>query len=252
MTDRDLFLHEYIDIVGQHQWDYMEHAKAQAGHEKVDFELLGTWYTMGTTGRWPQVVNIWEIPGGWDGWYGKCDRLGMKRMSNAHLEGWWTKAYTFRTGGWDRLLANAKGGPNMASLSAAGVEGSLFVHEMSEVRPGTALEYLDAVREERAPLMAEYGHHLVGLWEVMMNDYEVCTVWATEAEHHVRMAKARDVARGLASAEAAGVEGDPRIEAWHRTARQWTTRWREELMTPAPGTLCGPATAPLDDSVGAP
>jgi hypothetical protein len=49
MTDRDLFLHEYIDIVGQHQWDYMEHAKAQAGHEKVDFELLGTWYTMGTT-----------------------------------------------------------------------------------------------------------------------------------------------------------------------------------------------------------
>ena len=79
--ERPLFLHEYIDIVGQHQWDYMEHAKRQAGHEKVDFELLGTWYTMGITGRWPQVVNIWDIPGGWDGWYGKVDRLGMKRMS---------------------------------------------------------------------------------------------------------------------------------------------------------------------------
>ena len=62
VTDRDLFLHELIDIVGQHQWDYMEHAKAQAGHEKVGFELLGTWYTMGITGRWPQVVNVWEIP----------------------------------------------------------------------------------------------------------------------------------------------------------------------------------------------
>lgn len=249
MTDRDLFLHEFIDIVGQHQWDYMEHAKAQAGHEKVEFELLGTWYTMGITGRWPQVVNIWEIPGGWDGWYGKVDRLGMKRMSNRHLEGWWTTAYNYRTGGVDRLLAAAPGCPTMATLAADGVQGSLFVHELTEVRPGTALEYLDAVREERAPLMAEYGHTLVGLWEVMMNDYEVCTVWATEAEHHVRMGKARDVARGLASAEAAGVEGDSRIEAWHRNARQWATRWREELMTPAPGTLCGPAEAPLDDSV---
>jgi len=97
-----LYLHEFIDIVGQHQWDYMEHAKAQAGHEKVDFELFGTWYTMGITGRWPQVVNIWDIPGGWDGWAAKVDRLGMKRMSNAHLEGWWDQAFTYRTGGFDR------------------------------------------------------------------------------------------------------------------------------------------------------
>jgi hypothetical protein len=248
MPDRDLFLHEFIDIVGQHQWDYMEHVKAQAGHEKVDFELLGTWYTMGITGRWPQVVNVWEIPGGWDGWLGKVDRLGMKRMTNRHLEGWWSTAYNYRTGGVDRLLAGANGRPTMATLAAAGVKGSLFVQEMSEVRPGAALEYLDAVREERAPLMAEYGHRLVGLWEVMMTDCEVCTVWATEPEHHVRMAKARDVARGVASEKITGVEGDPRIEVWHQRAREWTTRWREELMTPAPGTLCGPDQPPLDDS----
>lgn len=252
MTDRDLFLHEVIDIVGQHQWDYMEHAKAQAGHEKVDFELLGTWYTMGITGRWPQVINIWEIPGGWDGWYGKVDRLGMKRMSNAHLEGWWTTAYNYRTGGFDRLLAAAPGCPTMASLADAGLQSSLFVHELTEVRPGTALEYLEAVREERVPLMAEYGHHLVGLYEVLMHDTEVCTVWATEAADHVRMGKARDVSRGLASAEAAGVAGDDRIESWHRRARTWATRWREELMNPAPGTLCGPDEAPLDDSVTTP
>ena len=85
------------------------------------------------------------------------------------------------------------------------MRGSLFVHELTEVRPGTAIEYLEAVRNVRAPLMAEYGHHLVGLYEVMMNDYEVCTTWATDAEAHVRMGKARDVARGLADAEQAGV-----------------------------------------------
>jgi hypothetical protein len=244
-ADRDLFLHEVIDIVGQHQWDYMEHAKAQAGHEKVDFELLGTWYTMGITGRWPQVINVWEIPGGWDGWYGKVDRLGMKRMTNRHLEQWWSVAFGYRTGGFDRLLGAAPGCPNMASLANDAVTGSLFVHELTEVRPGAALDYLAAVRSERAPLLAEYGHTLVGLWEVLFNDYEVCTVWATEPEHHVRLAKAHDAARGLTSEGG----GDERVEAWHRHARQWATRWREELMTPAPGTLCGPASAPLDDSV---
>ena len=38
-------------------------------------------------------------------------------------------------------------------------------------------------------MIAEYGHELVGLYEVMMNDYEVCTVWATSAEDHVRAAR---------------------------------------------------------------
>jgi len=247
--ERPLFLHEYIDIVGQHQWDYMEHTKGQSGHEKVGFELLGTWYVMGITGRWPQVVNLWEVPGGWDGWFHKVDRLGMKRATNAHLESWWQVAFTYRTGGFDRLLAGAPGCPTMGALAADGVRGSLFVHELSEVRPGTALDYLAAVRAERVPLMAEYGHRLVGLYEVMMHDTEVCTVWATEPEQHVRMAKARDVARGVLDPAVAGVDGDPRIEAWHERTRTWVTRWREELMTPAPGTWCAPLEVPVDDSV---
>lgn len=249
MHERPLFLHEIVDIVGQHQWDYMEHVKAQSGHEKVDFELLGTWYTMGITGRWPQVVNVWEIPGGWDGWGYKVDRLGMKRMTNRALERWWETALRYRTGGFDRLLAGAPGCPTMASLARDEVRGMLFVHELTEVRPGAALDYLAAVRDERRPLMEEYGHHLVGLWEVAMTDVEVCTVWATEPEHHVRMAKARDVARGLLDADRAGVPADDRIERWHGRAREWVTRWREELMTPAPGTLCAPLEVPVDDSV---
>ena len=73
MPARELYLHEYIDIIGQGQWAYMEHAKAQAGHEKVDFELLGTWYTMGITHiprpeEWPVMpsthVGFKMIPAG--------------------------------------------------------------------------------------------------------------------------------------------------------------------------------------------
>ena len=189
-----MYLHEFIDIIGQGQWAYMEHAKAQAGHEKVDFELLGTWYTMGITGRWPQVINIWEIPGGWDGWYGKVDRLGLKRRTNTDLFKWWDTAYKLRTGGFDRLLGGHPGCPNIAQLTREHVRGTLFVHELTTVRPGTATEYLDATREVRQPLMNEYGHQLVGLYEVLMHDYEVCTVWATNASDHVRMGKAFDVA----------------------------------------------------------
>jgi hypothetical protein len=249
MPARELFLHEFIDIIGQGQWAYMEHAKAQKGHEKVDFELLGTWYTMGITGRWPQVINIWEIPGGWDGWYGKVDRLGLKRRTNTDLFKWWDTAYKLRTGGFDRLLGGHPGCPNIAQLTREQVKGTLFVHEVTTVKPGTATEYLDATREVRQPLMNEYGHRLVGLYEVLMHDYEVCTVWATSAADHVRMGKAFDVARGLLDAESAGVAGDSRIVEWRRAAQQWTDHFREELMTPAPGTICGPDEYETDDSV---
>ena len=249
MPARELFLHEFIDIIGQSQWAYMEHAKAQQGHEKVDFELLGTWYTMGITGRWPQVINIWEIPGGWDGWYGKVDRLGLKRRTNTDLFKWWDTAYKLRTGGFDRLLGGHPGCPNIAQLTREQVKGTLFVHEVTTVKPGTATEYLDATREVRQPLMNEYGHRLVGLYEVLMHDYEVCTVWATNAADHVRMGKAFDVARGLLDADSAGVAGDSRLVEWRRAAQAWTDHFREELMTPAPGTICGPDEYETDDSV---
>src|SRR4051794_41916157 len=108
-ADRDLFLHEFIDINGMHQWDYMEHTLQQSGDEKVDFELFGTWYTMGITARWPQVGNIWDIPGGRDGGAGKGGRLGVKGRSNAHHPGGGGPADTYGTGGFDPMLAGVSG-----------------------------------------------------------------------------------------------------------------------------------------------
>jgi hypothetical protein len=81
----------------------------------------------------------------------------------------------------------------------------------------------------------------------MMNDYEVCTIWATTAEDHVRVAKARDASRGLAPQ--ADSDGDARFEQWHERARAWCVHWREELMTPHVGSLCAPDVVPVDDSV---
>ncbi len=78
MTERDLYLHEYIDITAQNQWAYMEHAKAQAGHEKVDFELLGKGKKLGRRLRFKilklQLLHRRESFGGGE----HCDRSFRK------------------------------------------------------------------------------------------------------------------------------------------------------------------------------
>lgn len=235
MTERAMYLHETVDIVGLGAWPYMRHTLGASGDEKVNLSLQGTWYTMGITGRWSQVVNIWDVPGGWDGWHAAVDRLNLKRPANEDLEAWWNEAHEYRTGGVDRLLAAAPDCPTTDELVEAGVRGTLFVHELTEVKPGSQLDYLAAVAEQRVPVLEEYGHTLTGLYEVAMNDYEICTVWATDVAAHTRLGGAYDVARGLAFGD-----GDDRLVKWRKTARGFTTRWREELMTPCPGIPIGP------------
>jgi hypothetical protein len=225
MPDRELYLHEYVDIVGEHAMRYMEHTArfdtaAAAGR---GIELVGTWYTMGSTGRWPQVVNLWECADGWTGWHRLMESTNLRRTQNPALTTWWREAAQSRTGGFDRLLGAAPGCPSLAELRAGGVTGSVFVHELTEVRPGAGLDYLAATREERQPVLADYGHQLVGLYEVLMTDVEVLTIWATDPAGYEALGRAGD-------------GDDSRIARWRSRAREFTTRWREELMTPYPGT----------------
>ena len=62
MADRDLYLYEVVDIVGQGQYEYMEHLwkdrAADAGDEQPPGFLL---HLRPRRGRWPQVINIWDI-----------------------------------------------------------------------------------------------------------------------------------------------------------------------------------------------
>jgi hypothetical protein len=81
------------------------------------------------------------------------------------------------------------------------------------------------MREEWLPVLADYGHAPVGLYEVLMTDTEVMSVWATDPAGHEALGRAID-------------EGtDERIASWRTRSREFLTRWREELMTPYPGTL---------------
>src|SRR5205823_2553238 len=134
--------------------------------------LFGTWQVVGVTGRWPQVVNVWTIDG-WDGWGRIITAANVKRAANKPLADWWQEAYATRTGGFDRLL-KAHGDVD------SGAAGEVWVHEVTEVKPGAAADYLAAVRTEWAPVAAAHGHRLVGAFEVAFTDVEVVTLWATD------------------------------------------------------------------------
>ncbi len=221
-----LFLHEVIDVVGRGGRPYMQHTVEfdAASTTSGGLELLGTWEVVGASGRWPQVVNVWEIDG-WDGWARLAQRTNVDKAANAELATWWDEAYSRRTGGFDRLLRGAPGCPTKADLLADGVAGSWFVHELSSVQPGAGPDYLAATLAERVPTMSSRGIRLVGLYDSVLTDTEVCTIWATDVETHTALLR----------------DGDP----WSTTARRWCTRWREELMTPGPSSpLAPPETTP--------
>jgi hypothetical protein len=247
VAERALYLHETVDIVGQGQYDYMEHVAREPVHDMPSMmKLQGTFFVCAAGGgRWPQVINIWDIgPDGHDGWARNVDRLNLKRRSAFYGE-WWDTAAQWRSGGFDRLCGGVLGSPTTPEIAAAGIRGTLFVHELLEVRPGSALEFLAAVADQRVPVMREHGHYVTGLYEVLSNQHEVVLVWASDVVSVAAVRRARDAARGLCDGE-----GDERLVAWDDVSASYVRRGDTHLMTPLPGTVYGPDSwedASLDD-----
>jgi hypothetical protein len=213
-----LYVHEVITCRSlQSREAYQEIAKSMKG-----FSLLGTWQIVGMTGTWPTVLNIWQVPGGWSGWGEFLDRTygAAKREMHAYFD----KFDEVRSGGSDMLMRPVPWSPAPEQLVAEGVTGSLFVHEVTTVRPGTGSDYLAAMREHWLPVATEHGHRLIGMYEALLCDTVVVTVWATDVAHHIALMTSQDA----------------RIVQWRSRAREFATGWHEELMAPAPGTTFAP------------
>ena len=235
--ERPLHLYEHVDIVGQGAYEYMDHLKVDPTEAMPGMtKLQGTFYTIGMTGRWPQVINIWDIGSeGWKGLAKNLDRLNLKRRK-AFYGDWWDEAAQWRSGGFDRLCGGVPGSPSTTEIAEAGITGTLFVNEILTVRPGMPLEFLAAVVQERVPLMADYGHSPTGLYEVLNNQHEVVMVWAADIASHMTYRQNRDTTRGLCD------EGtiDDRITAWEQRSAEYVTGGDTHLMTPLPLTVYGP------------
>ncbi len=182
MPNDKVYIHEFIDIIGHNRAKYMHHITAnwspiaQVERHQLCFGVFGT---VGSTRRWPEVVNIWEE----DGWPGVArsfkHEFGHATLQDPSLAAWWAEAAKYRSQGIDRLLVPAPWTRTIEELCAAGVRGVAYAHEIVSCVPGTSQRYLCLLRDEGIPAHAKFGFELVAAWETAMrNDSECLVCWA--------------------------------------------------------------------------
>lgn len=191
MAER-VYIHELIDIIGHRRAEYMYHMTAiwgPIGQAERSQLCFGVWGTVGSTGRWPQVVNLWE--------YADWAALGRNfeteltgdGLQDPSLADWWARAAEFRSGGLDRILVAPDWSPSIGDHQrrlAAGSEPAVgYVHETIRCRAGAASEVLDGVRERGIGAHAAAGLGFVAAFRRALADDDECIViwscpdWAT-------------------------------------------------------------------------
>jgi hypothetical protein len=224
VNDR-VYIHELIDIRGHNRANYMHHMTANwSPNAQEDRRQLcyGVWALLGSTGAWPQVVNMWQE----EGWSGLARSFGTEAVGagaqDPKLEKWWARASEFRRGGYDRLMVPAPWARTSEQLCADGVTGAVYAHELVAVRPGAAAELLERAREQAAPGLGRYGWDLVGAFTTaMVDDDEALLLWAIPTWQQ------------WADAERAHTTDDDVI-AWRARARDIVTSWHRTLLVDAP------------------
>ena len=177
-----IYIHEFIDIIGHNRARYMHHMTANwvpVAIEQRNMRCFGVWATVGSTGRWPEVVNMWELDG-WDGLVANFEHeLTGSGLQDPALAEWWAVAAEFRRGGFDRILEPEPENQSIDALNAAGVHGAVYAHELIRVAPGRAREFLDARRDIGVPAAVAAGLTPIGGYRVAMrNDTEAISISA--------------------------------------------------------------------------
>lgn len=182
MANDRVYIHEFIDIIGHNRAKYMHHMTAnwcpEARNERRQL-CFGVWGTVGSTGRWPEVVNLWEIDG-WDGLaHDFAHELGRPTLQDPMLAEWWAKAAEFRSGGFDRILIPEPWSPTIAECNEDGIRGEVYAHEVVQLPPGGAPGYLSAVHESARAEFELRQVRLVGAFRTAMrSDDEAIVIWA--------------------------------------------------------------------------
>jgi hypothetical protein len=178
-----VYIHELIDIVGHNRARYQHHMTANwvpVGLEERNQRCYGVWSTIGSTGRWPEVVNMWEL----DGWEGLVHNFevetGGGRDQDPSLAEWWSVAASLRRGGLDRILVpDAASRPIDELCATGGVGAGVWCHEIVQVPPGGAPDLLAAVRAQGEGAYGDEGLALVGAFRTALRaDDECVLLWA--------------------------------------------------------------------------
>lgn len=225
MANDKVYIHEFIDIRGHNRAKYMHHMTANwspNGQEDRHQLCYGVWSLLGSTGLWPQVVNMWEEQG-WDGlaasFAGEAVGVGAQ---DPKLVKWWAAAAAFRRGGTDRIMLAAPWARTIEELCADGVRGEVYAHELIKLRPGSSSDFLDRVRETGAAHLRPYGWELFGgFTTAMVNDDEALLLWAIPTWQQWAEGEKAHVA-----------DGD--LVRWRSDMRDQVTSWQRVLLIDSP------------------
>ncbi len=181
MNDK-VYIHELIDIIGPNRARYMHHMTANwcpVAIRERNQRCFGVWATVGSTGRWPEVVNMWELDG-WDGLAANFDHeLSHDSLQDPSLAEWWGVAAELRRGGLDRILVPEPWTDPIDDLVAKGVRGTVYAHELMSTPPGLSHHVLEQFRHIAMPAAESLGLTCVGAFNVaMVNDRECLAIWA--------------------------------------------------------------------------
>ena len=224
MPNERIYIHELIDIIGQARAKYMHHMTANwcpIGRAERRQLCFGVWGTVGSTGRWPEVVNMWEEEG-WDGLARSFSHeTSHPGMQDPSLAAWWAEAAKYRSGGLDRILVPAPWTRTIDELCAAGVRGAFYAHEIVSLVPGSAREFLDRVKDVGIESYRALGLECVGAFRTALrNDSECVLLWAIpSAADWARFERAQD--SGAAS-------------RWRDAIRDLALDWQRTLLVDAP------------------
>jgi hypothetical protein len=199
-----IYIHEYIDITLQNRANYMYHMTANyspIAQEERGQLCYGVWGVVGSTGRWPQTINLWEEDG-FDGMARSfAHETGNATMQDPKLAKWWAQAAQYRSGGFDRLLIPAPWMRTISELTADGVTGEAHAHVQVQLKPDTATEYLAALEKTATAMTDRFGWQLAGAWRTAMVADDECILhwviptWAAWADFENAAAADRSLGR---------------------------------------------------------
>jgi hypothetical protein len=220
-----VYIHEFIEIIGHNRANYMQHMTANwspSAQEDRRQLCYGVWAVLGSTGTWPQVVNMWEHAH-WDDVARSFEiETSGAGAQDPKLAKWWAEAANFRRGGFDRMMVAAPWSRGIEQLCNDGVRGACYAHELVKVRPGAATDLLELAREHGSSARGRYGWELAGGFATaMVDDDEALLLWAIPTWQQ------------WADAEKAQTVDDD-VRAWRAKTRDLVTAWHRILLVDAP------------------
>jgi hypothetical protein len=191
----DIYFHETLDPVrqpGAHTRYLAElgeivHQRGNADGS-AGGELIAMWAPIFLTGQWPQLVSLWQAPGGWDGFAGHFDE--NQELFHGPLERW----YGERSGGFDRILIGTDYTACRRQLLAEGRRAPVVLQQAIGLPVGGASHYLARLGAVQSEIACTSPFALLGAYEVAFrNGSEVLLLWAfpsvralVRAQSHVR------------------------------------------------------------------